>query len=220
MTAPTGTPPTLDPPPHTAVAGDGLPGAGPASSRLRRRAYYFFLVRGGVALGLGVAILGAGTGMPRLATFVAVYWIVAALVTLRWLGAHRGVRGRRLGFLAGATGLAAGVALAAREPLAELMGVDALLDLLAVSAIATGLLRLSGRLHDDQLAPERPRHRYRLIAGSLDILLGVALLLADPHSSPDVRIALGVWGLVTGTLLVLDALVLRRLARSPAGGAA
>lgn len=184
------------------------------SSRIPRWAYLLFLVRGGTALALGVAILLDASGGSRLVTFVALYWIVAAAITLRWVGAHRGERGRRLGLLAGATGLAAGLALVLREPLAGVVGEELLLDLLGLSAIATGFLRLLGRFHDDQLAVERPRRRYRLLAGSLDVVLGAALLTTDPHSAADVRIALGVWGVTTGTLLVLDALVLRRVARS------
>lgn len=185
-----------------------------AASHLPRWAFYLFLVRGGMALALGVALLVAGSSGPRLVTFVGVYWIVAAVITLRWVGAHHVVRGRRLGLLAGATGLAAGVAVALREPLAGLVGEELLLDLLGLSAVATGLLRLFGRFHDDQLAVERPRRRYRVVAGSLDVLLGVALLVTDVHSAADVRIALGVWGLATGTLLLMDALVLRRLTRT------
>lgn len=185
-----------------------------AETPLPRRAYYLFLVRGGIALALGVALLFAGSSGSRLVTFVGVYWIVAAVITLRWVGAHRVARGRRLGLLAGATGLAAGVAVALHEPLAGLVGEELLLDLLGLSAVATGLLRLFGRFHDDQLAVERPRRRYRIVAGSLDVLLGLALLTTDVHSAADVRIALGVWGLATGTLLLMDALVLRRVART------
>lgn len=54
-----------------------------------RWAYYVFLVRGAVALSLGVALLLAGSDLNRLTTFVAVYWIVAALLTLSWVSTHR-----------------------------------------------------------------------------------------------------------------------------------
>ena len=183
-------------------------------SQLPRRAYYLFLVRGGMALALAVALLFAGSSGSRIVTFVGVYWIVAAVITLRWVGAHRFAGGRRLGLLAGATGLAAGVAVALHGPLVGLLGEELLLDLLGLSAVATGLLRLFGRFHDDQLAVERPRRRYRIVAGSLDVVLGVALRTTDVHSAADVRNALGEWGLATGTLLLMDALVLRRLTQT------
>jgi uncharacterized membrane protein HdeD (DUF308 family) len=118
--------------------------------------------------------------------------------------------------VAGATGLVAGVALVLRELLHALIDEGLLVDFLGVSAIATGLLRMLGTFHDDQLAGEHPRRRYRFVVGPLEILLGVALFIADDGTSDDVRIALGVWGLSTGTFLLLDAFTLRRLARSEA----
>jgi len=107
-----------------------------------------------------------------------------------------------------------------REPLEGLIDQGLVLDLLGLCAIATGLLRLSGVFRDDQLAGERPRHRYRLVVGALDVVLGVALVVVSERSVPDIRLALGVWGLLTGTFLLLDALRLRRLDRSRRGAPA
>jgi uncharacterized membrane protein HdeD (DUF308 family) len=190
-----------------------------AATSVPRWAYVLFLVRGVVAFALGVALLVAGSSLNRLTTFVALYWIVAALLTLHWVGAHRTQPHRRLGFFAGTVGLVAGVAVVLRPLLDALLSRGVLLDLLGVSAIATGLMRLLGAFHDDQLARERPRRRYRFVVGGLEVLLGVALLIADDGASADIRVALAVWGLSTGTFLLLDALMLRRLTRSPAGRA-
>ena len=207
-------PPARKPPPVSGEAvGDDGSGAGSSSTSLPRWAYYVYVVRAAVALALGVAVLLAGSGLARLATFVAVYWIAAALITLRWVGANRGARGSRIGMLAGATALAAGVALALRGPLSGQFSTGALLDFFGFTAIVTGGLRLSGLLHDDQLARDRPRRRYRLVAGSLDVLLGAVLLVADERTATEIRIVVGVWALSTGTLLLLDGLMLRRLAR-------
>lgn len=98
-----------------------------------------------------------------------------------------------------------------------MLGRGVLLDLLGASAIATGLLRLSGALHDDQLAREHPRRRYRFVVGGIELLLGVTLLMANEAASDQIRVAVAVWGLVTGTFLLLDALMLHRLTRSPPG---
>ena len=100
-----------------------------------------------------------------------------------------------------------------RKPLSELFDEGLLLDLLGSSAIATGLLRLFGRFHDDQLEGMRPRRRYRVGIGVLEIALGLTLILADGGSASSIRIALGVWGLVTGTFLLLDGLWIRRVRR-------
>ena len=192
------------------VSGGGS-GAGSSSTSLPRWAFYVYVARAAVALALGVAVLLAGSGLARLGTFVAVYWIAAALITLRWVAANREAKGSRIAMLAGVTALAAGVALALHGPLSGQFSEGALLDFFGLTAIVTGALRLSGLLHDDQLARDRPRRRYRLVAGSLDVALGVALLLAEGRTATEIRIVVGVWALSTGTLLLLDGLMLRRL---------
>ena len=178
------------------------------------RLYFEFVVRGVVALLLGFTLLFAGTSLSKLGTFLAIYWIGAALLTLSWIGAHPDAPERRLGLFAGVTGLVAGIALVPAITFGDSANEGALLDLLGLSAIGTGVLRLSGRFHDDQLADALPRRRYRLVLGGLEVLLGIALVIADDRTSDDIRIALGVWGLTTGTFLLLDAFMLRRLVRA------
>jgi hypothetical protein len=74
----------------------------------------------------------------------------------------------------------------------------------------------SGKLNDDELANDHSRRRHRVGAGVLDIVLGVVLVTASGHLSPGIRIAVAIWGLITGTLLLLDGLMLRRARQSPA----
>jgi uncharacterized membrane protein HdeD (DUF308 family) len=184
------------------------------SNPLPRWAYVIFVARGTVALALGVSLLFAGANLSRLTTFVAIYWIVAALLTLHWVLVHRVVPHRRLAFVAGTLALVAGLAVVLRSVIHALVGEGLLLDLLGASAIAIGILRLLGTIHDDQLAQDHPRRRYRFVVGTLEVLLGVALLLADKAATDQIRVALSVWGLSTGTFLLLDALMLRRATRT------
>jgi len=193
-------------------------GTEPAAPHVSRRAYYIYLARATFALALGVALLLTGSTLSNLAGFIAVYWILAAIVTLRWVGAHREAPGRRVGLLAGGVALAAGVALALRHPLSTVFSEAALLDFFGATAIAMGLLRLSGRLHDDQLGDADPRRRYRIVAGLLDVVLGLVLLTASARTSTGIRIAVGAWALSTGTLLLLDGIMLRRLVKSQPSG--
>jgi uncharacterized membrane protein HdeD (DUF308 family) len=179
-----------------------------------RRAYYIYLARATFVLALGVALLLTGSTLSNLATFIAVYWILAALVTLRWVGANSEGRGRRIGLIAGGAALAAGVALALRHPLGAVVGEEAVMDFLGATAIAMGLLRLSGWLHDDQLKKEHPRRRYRIVGGLMDVVLGLALITASARTSTGITLVVGAWALSTGTLLLLDGLTLRRLVKS------
>jgi len=78
----------------------------------------------------------------------------------------------------------AGIAVVLRPLLEALLSRSALLVILGASAITTGVLRLLGTFHDDQLAREHPRHRYRFVIGALEVLLGITLLVAGEGASP------------------------------------
>ena len=169
-------------------------------------------VRGVVALFLGGALLVAGAGESRLATFIGAYWLVGAVLTLRWVLRNRAVPGRRLAALAAAIGTIAAVALLAREPLNHVVGTRALLDVVGAGAIATGVMRILGGFRDDQLSDGRPRKQDSILAGTLDAGLGVAVILASDPTSTWVRFVAAAWGLVAGTMLLVDAIRLRRSA--------
>ena len=169
-------------------------------------------MRGVVALFLGGALLVAGAGQSRLATFIGAYWLVGAVLTLRWVLRNRAVPGRRLAALAAAIGTIAAVGLLARKPLNHVVGTSALLDLVGAGAIATGAMRILGGFRDDQSSDGRRRNQDSILSGTLDAGLGVALILASDPTSTWVRFVAAAWGLVAGTMLLVDALRLRRLA--------
>ena len=186
------------------------------SSGLPGWAFWVFLVRGSVALALGLALLISDAGLSRLGTFIGVYWLIGAVLTLRWVAKHREASGRRFGGLAGVIGLVVAIVVLLRELFRGLIRTGFLLDFLGLCAIAIGLLRLFGGFQDDVAGGGTTRRHYRVVVGALDVVLGVALLLA--HKPSDIRFVLVAWGLVTGTFLLLDALRLRRV--SPPGSAA
>lgn len=61
--------------------------------------------------------------------------------------------------------------------LADLLSTDAVLRLLGVVAILTGLVRLSGAFHDDPVGGDRRLPRSRAVLASLELALGTLLLL-------------------------------------------
>ena len=178
------------------------------------RGYRSLLVRGAAAALLGILLLFSGATLSRLTTFVAAYWILAALLTMRWARANPFEAHHRLTLAAGVAALAAGLAVVLRPLYSSALSVTAFLDLLGATAMAMGLLRIAGWIHDDQIGGHRTRRRYRFVLGTLEVLLGVALVLATEGASDQVRVALGLWGILTGSFLLLDAYTLRGRGRS------
>lgn len=166
--------------------------------------------RATLAFILGIAVLLSGQGRPALANFIAGYWLAGALLTLRWALAPGRPRST-VGVAAAVLGGAAALLVLARSPLRHVVPEDVLLNVLGVAAVLTGILRLGGGLRDDRLVQEHPRLWRRGVLGLLEILLGVVLLVAHEASATISTVA-GVWGLAGGTLLLLDALTMRRAA--------
>ena len=137
------------------------------------------------------------------------YWLLGSVLTIRWVVRSRDVPGRRLGALAAGVGTLTALALLARAPLHDVVGTGALLDLVGAGAIAIGAMRILGGFRDDD-REEAPRHRGNsTLVGVLDIGLGIALILTSDQTSTWVRYVAAAWGLVGGTLLLVDALRLR-----------
>lgn len=170
------------------------------------------LLRALAALALGILVLVGAQTRPALANFIATYWLLGSVLTLRWVLANRGRPGSRAAFVAALVGIAAGVLVLLRFVLRDVISTDAVLGLLGVAAILTGILRLSGAFHDDPVG-EHPRLRYRVVLAILAITLGAVLILAPGLTRP-AAIVVGLWGLVAGAILLQDALTMRRQHRS------
>jgi hypothetical protein len=76
------------------------------------RLWWIFLLRGIAGLLLGVSVLIGAEHRKGLATFIAVYWLVGAVLTIRWVLANRWRPGSRLALAAAIAGtIAAGLVL-------------------------------------------------------------------------------------------------------------
>lgn len=185
------------------------------ATRLPALARYWWLtaVRGLVALTLAVAVVVAGRGTSRLVTFLGLYWMVGGLVTLRFALAVRPRRGARLGLVAGMAAVAGALLVLLRDRLAGLVQSDLLVELLGVSAVLTGVLRVLGGF-----AAERQLGRRwtigGVVLGALEAAIG-GLLLLSTEVDPDVLWPVAAaWGVASGTLLTAEGLRLRRFART------
>jgi uncharacterized membrane protein HdeD (DUF308 family) len=173
------------------------------------RYWWFTALRGLVALTLALAIVLAGRGTARLVTFLALYWMTGGLLTLRFALAIRPRPGFGLGVAAGIVAVVGAVLVVVRNRFSGLVDPDALIELLGISAVLTGLLRGLGGF----ATQERFGRRWTLggiVLGTLELTFGSFLLLTS-RVDPDLLRPIGVaWGAVSGTLLLAEGLRLHR----------
>jgi len=162
------------------------------------------VARGLMAIALGVALALNGDRAPAaLVKFMGLYWILNGIVTLR-LGmvAAEGAR-RRLAIVAGAIGIATGATV-----LLANVSTTFLLAILGVVIALTGLAHLLGGFEIADVSGRRWRPGVPL--GILELGLGATLVLTSEHSGSLSTWLASAWALVGGTVLLLDALAMRR----------
>lgn len=177
------------------------------SGRRQRIVVNVLIGRSVVVILLGVSLLVTGAGRPILGNLFAMYWIIGSVVTMLWARSHRDVPGSRLALVSGAVGLIAGLLAFARLTLLEWTSPNTVLTILGISALSMGALRLTGSLRDDPRLARRSWRRTTLGVG--EIALGVLWIVSD-HVTDTVITAVGLWGLLGGSIMLLDGLELRR----------
>ena len=141
------------------------------------RFWWIAALRGAFALLLGAAVLVSQGNRRMLANFIGVYWLLGAVLTIRWALTSGWDRGRRLGLVAGTVGVVAASLMLLRRPLEHVVSFDALVVLLGLAAVLTGSLRLLGAFEVER----RTGRRWTfggLALGSVEIVLGVLLFFA------------------------------------------
>jgi uncharacterized membrane protein HdeD (DUF308 family) len=176
------------------------------------RLWWVFLLRGIAGLLLGISVVLGSENTEKLASFIAAYWLIGALLTIRWVLANRWRPGSRLGLAAALTGIVAASFVLVRTLLERTVSVRFTLVTLGVAAALTGVLRLFGAIHDDDESVSVRWRWKRVTLGSLEVALGVLLVFLEDFT-PLLIVVVGVWGVVGGAVLLLDALKLRQLGR-------
>jgi uncharacterized membrane protein HdeD (DUF308 family) len=172
------------------------------------RLWWIGVLRGVVALLLGVSVLLASGSPERLATFLALYWLAGGVVTLRLAWAVRPSLGFRLAAVAGVVAITAALLVVLREFLAGAISPVTTINILGLAALTMGILRIVGAFEIER----RTGHRWSiggLILGSMEVGTGILLIRTDAVSR-GVMVTIGVWALASGTLLILDAVRTRR----------
>ena len=106
-----------------------------------------------------------------------------------------------------------GLVLMARHRLEDIVSPEALIGAVAVTTVATGCLRIVGAFEVE----ERTGHRWTIggmILGSVEVVLGVILLLVRNAQGSAVRLTIGIWGLVAGSLLLAQGFRMRQARRA------
>lgn len=178
-------------------------------------AFWITLVRGMLAITLGVALVfWPDKARPILVNFMGMFWLVSGIVSLRW-GVH-GERAKGLSLLAGAVGVLAGVGMLSRRFTQGMVGEDVLLSVVGLIILLTGLMHIvggfrTGPVETHLLSQNRKWSWTAFLLGLFEIVLGVILVIAPMGRGPLIYFAASVWALVGGTILLGDAVRLRRL---------
>lgn len=177
------------------------------------RFWWVSVLRGCLALLLGIGALFSGASEQVLINFIAIYWLLGGLLTAKWALGVRWRAGSRIGLAAGGLAIGTGLVLLTRHAVADVVSVEVLVNLVAVTTIATGGLRLVGAFEIE----EHTGHRWTIggvILGSVEICIGVVLFLAKNAQASTLRITIGVWGLAAGFLLLVQGARMRRARRA------
>jgi uncharacterized membrane protein HdeD (DUF308 family) len=183
-------------------------------------AFWITLIRGMLAIALGVALLiQPDKARPMLVNFMGMFWLVSGTVSLRW-GA-RSERAKGLSLLAGAAGVLAGLGMLSRRFTTDMVGEDVLLSVVGLIIILTGFMHIFGgfrtgpeetRIYDQTRSRVWPRtwSWTAFLLGLFEVVLGVIMLVAPMNRGPLIYFAASVWALIGGVILLGDAARQRR----------
>jgi uncharacterized membrane protein HdeD (DUF308 family) len=168
------------------------------------------LVRGAMAIVLGLALALERDRAPgALANFMGVYWILNGVVTLQW-GLMAEPRRRLLPFAAGAIGVVTGAVVLMLN-----VGTTYLLSFLGLVIALTGVAHLLGGFEFADVSGRGWRPGVPL--GILEVGLGATLILTSGEGGSLSTWLASAWALLGGTVLVFDALLMRRNLRAGPG---
>jgi uncharacterized membrane protein HdeD (DUF308 family) len=178
-------------------------------------AFWITLVRGMLAVTLGVALLfWPDKARPILVNFMGMFWLVSGIISLRW-GVH-GEQAKGLSLLAGAIGVLAGIGMLSRRFTQGIAGEDVLMSLIGLVILLTGLLHIfggfrTGPVETHLLSENRKWSWTAFLLGLFEIVLGLLLVVEPLGRGPVVYFAASIWALVGGAILLGDAVRLHKL---------
>jgi len=167
------------------------------------------LIRGIVALLVGILIFGwPDVGGRFFVNFLAVFWLVSGVMILQWGFAVHQRRG--LWLVAGMAGTVIGVALLLRSIYQRYLDPAQAVRILGALALFVGLINIFGGFRTPDMTREEGTGR--VILGVFEVGLGMLLLVIDALG-PLSKLLAGGWAFIGGTILILQAVQMRRLSK-------
>ena len=170
-----------------------------------QRMWWLNLIRGIVALGVGILILGWPTvGTALFVNFLAIFWLSSGVMVLQWgLSQHQR---RGLWLVAGIVGTVVGVALLLRYWYQRYLDPAQAVRLLGAVAVFVGLINMLGGFRTPDMTREQAAGR--VILGVFEVGLGVLLIIIDALG-PVSKLLAGGWAFLGGIVLILQAVQMR-----------
>jgi uncharacterized membrane protein HdeD (DUF308 family) len=170
--------------------------------------WYIYLFRGVFAIILGV-LLFTQRGQWNVVQYMGLFWLTIGLTNISWARSRgREIHLAQWSLVAGILGVIAGVIALMRPILAIYFSNLAIVLLLGVLVIITGLLHIFGGFRISSAYGTQWAWGSYLI-GSVQVILGIIVVLFPWEPIPAVWVTAGTWCIITGILLLLDAQRLR-----------
>ena len=175
-----------------------------------QRMWWLNLIRGIVAIAVGILILGWPSVGDRLfVNFLAIFWLASGVMSLQCgLSVHQN---RGLWLVAGIVGTVVGVALLLRFVYQRYLDPAQAVRILGALALFVGLINIFGGFRTPDMTREQSVGR--LILGVFEVGLGVVLIIIDALG-PLSKLIAGGWAFVGGILLILQALQMRTASKA------
>ena len=170
-----------------------------------QRMWWLNLIRGIVALIVGIMILGwPSVGGSLFVNFLAVFWLTSGVMSLQWgLSVHQR---KGLWLVAGIVGIVVGVALLLRFWYQRYLDPAQAVRILGALALFVGLINIFGGFRTPEMTHEQSVGR--LILGVFEVGLGVVLIIIDALG-PLSKLLAGGWAFLGGIVLIIQALQMR-----------
>jgi len=185
--------------------------------------WYIYLARGIFAIVLGILLVTDKAQWNTL-QYMGMFWLSIGLTSIAWARPRgRRIRWARWSLAAGILGVLAGLIALVRPIATQFMATWVFVALIGALSIITALAHIFGGFrtgpeNGSEDGSEDGSHWSwgSYLVGGVQVVLGAIIVIYPFEPTPAARLMVVGWCLITGVLLILDALRLRTRAFSNA----